>query len=247
MCRTTVSGVDPIPESVEAVEEFGPFEPELLQDLQDRSRQVQDLVPECVGVSLASQEHGMTVTVVATDEEIAALDGVQYVDDGPCVDAMRLQDPSDAQEYQHDMFEEAGWQLFAQATAASSIASTLTLPIVSGERVVGSVNLYATTARAFAGHHEEIAQIFGAWAPGAVTNADLDFSTRRTSQQAPQVLYEETRIQVAVGLLATANAISVETAVAQLSDAARRAGVSEAAIAEKLISGVRDADPRLDD
>jgi GAF domain-containing protein len=239
--------VDPIPESVEAVEEFGPFEPELLQDLQDRARQVQDLVPDCVGVSVASQEHGMTVTVVATDAEIAALDGVQYVDHGPCVDAMRLQDPQDAQEYQHDMFEEAGWQLFAQATAASSIASTLTLPIVSGERVVGSVNLYAATARAFAGHHEEIAQIFGAWAPGAVTNADLDFSTRRTSQQAPQVLYEETRIQVAVGLLAAANAISVETAVAQLSDAARRAGVSEAAIAEKLISGVRDADPRLDD
>ena len=55
--------------------------------------------------------------------------------------------------------------------------------------VVGTVNLYAASrpvpspvcARM-------LATIFGAWAPGAITNADLSFSTRDTAREAPQTL-----------------------------------------------------------
>jgi hypothetical protein len=35
----------------------------------------QRLVPDLAGISVASREHGLTFTLVATDEEIAALDG----------------------------------------------------------------------------------------------------------------------------------------------------------------------------
>jgi GAF domain-containing protein len=236
--------VQPIRESVEAVDEFGPFEPHLLEHLQARADQVRALVPECVGISLASQEHGVSFTVVATDEEIAALDGIQYVDDGPCVQAVRVEQ---VLEYQHDMLEEAGWHLFAQATAAVSIRSTLTLPIVAEQGVIGSVNLYASSPGAFTGHHEGIAEVFGAWAPGAVTNADLGFSTRRTSERAPQLLLEETHIQVAIGLLVSACGVTAEVALEQLVDAARRAGVSEAAVADRLIAGGARAAQHLDD
>jgi hypothetical protein len=86
--------VEPIPETSEAVDEFGPFDAadgDLLQVLLSRAELVRELVPECVGISLASLEHGVSFTVVATDEEIAALDGVQYADDGPCLEATRAQ------------------------------------------------------------------------------------------------------------------------------------------------------------
>ncbi|MCW2833713.1 MAG: hypothetical protein JWN68_1666 [Nocardioides sp.] len=232
--------MEPIPETSEAVDEFGPFETDLLERLQDKSHQVRELVPACVGISLASREHGVSFTVVATDEEIAELDGAQYLDSGPCVESVRAEQ---VLEYSGDDFmQESSWQVFALSTAAAGIASTLTLPILKEAQVVGSVNLYAASPDAFTGHHEAIAGIFDAWAPGAVANADLGFASRSTAQQAPQILHAETRIQVARGVLVDTQGISVDAAEEQLAQAARRAGVSEAALAERIISGVAYAE-----
>ncbi len=234
--------MEPIPESSEAVDEYGPFEPDLLENLRDRASQVRDLVPDCVGLSLASREHGVSFTVVATDEEIAALDGAQYLGSGPCVASVEA---AQVLEYTDESpLEESSWQMFAMATAAAGIRSTLTLPLVAeteGE-VLGSVNLYAAAPHSFDGHHEAIAHIFGAWAPGAVANADLGFSTRRTAEQAPELLYAEIRVEVAVGLLVEAEGISVTAAREQLRQAARRAGVDELTLAQRVIAGVAYAE-----
>ena len=106
--------------------------------------------------------------------------------------------------------------------------------MVDGE-VVGTVNLYAATADAFDDRHEELAHVLGAWAPGAVANADLSFETRRTAQNAPQILLDEMRIQVAVGILVASRNISVAAARTHLTSAASRAGVSETAFAKLII------------
>jgi len=228
--------VEPIPETTEAVNEFGPFEVNLLENLQGRARQVQELVPDCVGLSVASRAHGVTFTVVATDQEIAALDGIQYIQGGPCVESVRAErvlEYSDA-----ELLGESTWQLFGQATSAAGVTSTLTLPILVGEHVVGSVNLYAASPHAFTGHHEAIAKIFHAWAPGAVANADLSFSTRGIAEQAPQLLQQDVHIQVALGTLMSSQEINLAAAQELLSDAARRGGTTEAVLAEALIAGV---------
>ena len=237
--------MEPIPETSEAVSEFGPFEIDLIQHLKDKASQVRDIVPDCVGISLASREHGVSFTLVATDEEIAALDGVQYLDGGPCVDGVK---EVRVVEYRdEEVLGEDSWQLFAQATAAAAIASTLTLPILDQSQVVGSVNLYAATPHAFSGHHDEVAEIFDAWAPGAVANADLGFSTRGTAEQAPRLLYEEMRIQVALGILMSSRNLGLESAREQLHEAARRAGISQGALAERLIAGVTHGEHDLGD
>jgi GAF domain-containing protein len=237
--------VEPIPETSEAVNEFGPFEVDLLQNLKDRASQVREIVPDCVGISLASREHGVSFTLVATDDEVAALDGVQYLDGGPCVEGVEAER---VLEYRNEeLLGEGSWQLFAQATAAAAIASTLTLPILKQAQIVGSVNLYAATPHAFTGHHQEIAEIFSAWAPGAVANADLSFSTRETAEQAPRLLYEEMRVQVALGVLMSSQNIGLETAREQLRDAALRAGITEPALAERLIAGVSHGEHELEE
>ena len=226
--------MEPIPESAAASDEFGPFaEVDLLQQLTYRSDQVRAIVPDCVGLSLASCEHDDTLTVVATDREIALLDAVQYLSGGPCVDAVRAEQ---VVTFAHgDGLDEKAWQHFAQATAAWRIASTLTLPILAGGAVVGSINLYAASTDAFVGHHQAIARIFDAWAPGAVTNADLSFSTRAIAEQAPRKLQQDLDVQVAVGILAAARGIGWGEALDELQDAARRAGVSEADLAASVI------------
>jgi GAF domain-containing protein len=116
------------------------------------------------------------------------------------------------------------------------VASTLTLPIVEDGVVVGSVNLYGGSGRAFTGHHEAIARIFDAWAPGAVTNADLEFSTRQKAEQAPQQFRDEHDIGIAVGILVSEQGLDAANARDRLDQAAARAGVTTAQLARELIA-----------
>lgn len=236
--------LNPISETSEAIDDYGPFatgEEDLLDELGRRARQVRDLVPQCIGLTVASHEHGVSFTLVATDESIAALDAIQYLASGPCVEGAKAER---VLEYTHDeLLDEGDWRLFAQATGAASVASTLTLPILAEGRVAGTVNLYATSPDAFTGQHQQIAAIFDAWAPGAVANADLDFSTRNVAEQAPHILHEDLRLHAALGILMTDQHVDLETAKRRLHDAAQRAGASVSIVAEKLIAGIsQDAD-----
>jgi GAF domain-containing protein len=228
--------MEPIPETSEAASEFGPFlsgDVDLLDQLQVMAARVQEVVPDCVGLSLAYRELGVTFTLVASDESIAALDGLQYLDGGPCVAAV---DTAQVVEFTGDeLLGEQAWHLFVRGTAARGVASTLTLPLMAEGSVVGSVNLYAASPDSFAGKHDEVAAIFGAWATGAVTNADLSFVTRRTAEEAPRILAEDMRLHVAIGILVASMDISVETAQDKLRDAAAKAGVSPVTMADLVI------------
>lgn len=225
--------MEPIPETTEAVEEFGPFADGLLQTLTAQGRRVRAIVPDCVGVSLASLENGVTFTLASTAEELSLLDALQYAAGGPCVDA--VEQDRVLHYAPDDPLNEDQWQLFARGTAAVGIASTLSLPIMTNDTVVGGVNLYAASAHAFTGHHDEIANIFGAWAPGAITNADLSFTTRTLAEAAPRKLREEYHVQVAVGIVAVMNDITLDAARLQLRLASQRAGVNEAQLADTVI------------
>lgn len=227
--------MEPIPETLEAITELADAaDSDLLAGLKDRARLVRSLVPDCVGLSLASVEHGVTFTLVATSEEIATLDGIQHAFGGPCVDAAHT---DEVLEYQRDgaSRDELDWQDFARAAAAGGIGSTLSLPILEGERVIGTVNLYAASPEAFTGRHNALAVIFDAWAPGAVTNADLTFATRETARHAPQKLRDDSRIQMAAGVIAFRAELPVDEAHHLLTEAARRAGVAAADLAEIII------------
>jgi GAF domain-containing protein len=228
--------VEPIPESIEAMQERDPVieDDHLLERLQEISSDVQALVPDCIGLSVALLEDGLIVTLVATAAEIAVLDALQYLGDGPCIEAVRegaVVELNDA-----DLLDEESWRIFALASAASSVASTLTLPILHGSEVVGSVNLYAASGHAFTGVHEQLAELFGGWAPGAIENADLSFSTRLHAEQEPARLRSRARIDTAVGILAAYADLSPESARTRLEESAARAGVSLSRIAQAVIT-----------
>ena len=227
--------LEPIPVTLEAITvlEQTSDETTLLPTLLERARRVREIVPDCLGISLASLDHDLTFTLAASSKEIALLDAIQYLAGGPCVDA------ADSKEVracgQEALLDERSWQLFASAAAAAGVASTLTLPIIDGGRVSGTVNLYGASQSAFNGHHEEIAELFSAWAPGAVSNADLSFRTREQARQAPEELRRRSRIDIAVGILCAAEGVDAERARTLLAEAAQRARVDEADLAEAMI------------
>jgi GAF domain-containing protein len=232
--------MEPIPETLEALSELDPHVdgPTLLDQLTSTADRAKHVAPGLVGVSIASREHDLTFTLIATDAEIRALDAVQYLASGPCVDAIALgQGIATSPE---GLINESLWRDFARAGAAVGVNSTLTLPIIRAGKVFATVNLYGHAADTFEGRHEDLAAVFGAWAPGAVANADLTFSTRTAAERAPVHLQETAVIDTATGLLAAQRGLTVLDARRQLDDAARRAGVPVARLAKVVIDLHRD-------
>jgi len=232
--------VEAIPETLAALAELEAYVDDTALELglvaaADQGRAV---APGLVGVSVASRHFDITFTLVATDEEIATLDAVQYVSSGPCVDAMDLGHGITTSP--GGLLSEVRWGDFARASAAAGVHSTLTLPVVEpGGDVVATVNLYGSGRGTFEGRHQQLADVFGAWAPGAITNADLSFSTRRAAEQAPQRLEQLAVVDAATGIIAAQREITVGEARAQLEDAAFRAGVPLVRLA-RVVVGLSD-------
>ena len=227
--------MEPIRQTLEAIDELDPVldDGSLLDHLHRMAERARAVVPALVGISIASHDHGVTFTMVATDEEIAALDGVQYLAHGPCLEAFDTGQGLSVTE--QDLMDERRWQAFAVATSAAGIRSTLTYPVLQRGEVVGTVNLYGATDDAFDGKHEELAAALGTWAPGAVANADLTFSTRAVAEEAPGVLRNEALVDTAAGIVAADQGLTVEDAYERLRDASRRAGIPLAKIARTIV------------
>ena len=171
--------MEPIPETLQAFERARrpSWTRALLDQLRTTTDRARAVAPGLVGVSVASREEGITFTLVATAEEIAVLDAVQYVASGPCVDAMDL-GHGIATSPDGLLERGRGGRTSPGPAPRPAIHSTLTLPVVRRRRSVATVNLYGHAEDTFVDHHEALADIFGAWAPGAVANADLSFTTQ---------------------------------------------------------------------
>jgi GAF domain-containing protein len=217
--------MEPIPETRHALGGLGGPDAENISRLLDHmSRQVRAIVPDCVGLSLASLngDEQLTFTVAASSRELAMFDALQYLDGGPCEKAI-----STGQPVRTDDLHEEQWRLLAEVTAAKGVRSTLSFPMWEEGRVVGGVNLYGASARAFVGSEEALGALFGSSAREAVSNADLAFRTRTEARKTAERLEDRATISRAVDVLAERSNEDTSTARARLESAAARAGLSD--------------------
>jgi len=199
--------------------------------LQRIAGQVEAIVPQCVGLSLSLLRDNVTFTLVATDLQAVALDAFQDPDGGPCVQAVHDNEVLDVE----TALSEEHWSMYARATAAEGIQSSLSMPLVDRARVVGGVNLYASAPGVFEDHIDEVAEAVGAWAPAAVRDADLSFSSRLRAAEAPGVLADQADVDMATGLRAAGQHIDTTTAEQRLREAAERVGIAPADVARTVI------------
>jgi GAF domain-containing protein len=232
--------VEPIAATVRALERLARFgdtgAAEALAHLGDEA---QRLVPDCTGLSLTVLEDGMSITLVASNNESAVLDAMQYLGGGPCLESVAEERVVDADE--RDALDEGLWSLFSRASAAVGVASSLSLPIVRDGVVVGGANLYASTPDAFVGRHEALAAALGAWAPGAVADADLSFDQRREAAATVERITDQTNIDIATGIVAESQSVDTGTARTRIRDAAARSGLTDAEVA-RVVLEVRQLD-----
>ena len=223
----------PVPETQEAFDWLGAFGGGNVEDsLVQMSRRVREIAPDCVAMSLSVVEGDLTFTVQVDRSGASLLDAVQYLDGGPCINAMTEREVERTSDLPLD---EGRWQMFARAEALAGISSTLSLPILGDHHVVGGVNLYGSTSDAFEGRHEALADACGAWAAGAITNADLRFNTRVRAAATPGRLSDREDVNLARGLVAEVSDISVDEAGKRINMAAVQAMVSEAEFARFLL------------
>jgi len=122
--------VEPLPETRDTLEQLVAQGDTMLSvTLLRMGRRTTSIVPECVGLSLALLDDGLTFTLAATSEVVAGLDAVQYVDGGPCVQGAHENATIDVTP-EEELLGEDRWLLYAQASAAAGVRSSLTMPIL---------------------------------------------------------------------------------------------------------------------
>jgi hypothetical protein len=228
--------LEPLPETREALRSIAQgSDRDLTAELVRQGELVEEIVPNLVGLSLALVRDGLTFTIAATREHLALLDAIQYALGGPCVDAALHDSTVLSGDTDAGLLDEQRWVHFARASARYGVLSTLSMPIHGDGGVMAGVNLYAATPNAFAGREQRLAALLGAWAPGAVHNADLSFSSRAAARVAPQVLLDHSVLDQATGVVVAAHGVDQERARQIIADAARRAGQDELDVARELV------------
>ena len=226
--------VRPVSHSVEADEELprASAESALCREMRSLGEQVTRLAPACLGMSVTWTEHTDTFTLVASDPEIAVLDALQYLAGGPAEAVVARQHGIEADI--ESLLGEDSWSLYARATLARGVRSILALPLTQHGRVIGTVTFHGRTQDTFDGAHAEIARILAAWAPSAIALADPVLPGSRTAAPS-RALRDEGMINRAIATIAAARGVDTVTTKELLGDAAARAGVSPARVAEAVL------------
>ena len=213
----------------EALDEYISLtDPDLEESLLTMSDRAEQIVSECVGLSVTLLEDDLTFALVSPGLSTARADTP--------VLASLTRSANRTGSADFELLDEEHWAHRARADSAAGVASSLSMPMLDRGRVIGGITLYASSPDAFDGRHAELAAALGASADGAVTNADLGFDARRRAEEAPRRVRDEQVAEVATGILAGRMGIDLEAARARLGLAALQAGVREAQAATVVIA-----------
>ncbi|MCW2868282.1 MAG: uncharacterized protein JWR20_2470 [Marmoricola sp.] len=226
--------MQPIPETIEALQELARFaDDSTSRTLWQIGRSMEEIVPDIVGISVSLVAEELTLTMAATGPSVGHAVGRRDRTGTVSDEFMDITGPRD--DRAADVLDEERWHLFAQSTSATGVGSTLSLPIMHDGMVFAEVHLYGQSANAFVGHHHEVAEACGAWAACAVTNADLDFSSRSRAREAPVLLRDRALVDQATGALMTRHNLSVDDADRRLRHDAEEADLSNPQIARVVL------------
>lgn len=187
------------------------------------------LVPSAVALSVTLRDGGAPYTLVATDERTATLDAVQYAEGGPCVDCVTLGSDVPVQ----DTLAEQRWSGFGVAAALRDVRSTLSVA-GQGEGRTVAINLHASEPGAFDAAEDDVREAVAALAELALEAPPRDLSAR-TAPAGPLGGRDGDVVELAAGVIAAAEHVTLDQARSRLPDAAVRASVAVPTVARAVI------------
>jgi GAF domain-containing protein len=184
---------------------------------------------------------GVGVTLMVADRPVfvasnpfgAAVDAIQYrLSEGPCVMAAETQDVVWSGTIGAG---ERRWPCFVAQIAPLGLGSVLSVPIVSHDESIGSLNLYARARHTFDGADAaSVGQVVGSVA-GDLESLHLKVAAEAAAVELATVVRDRAEVDVAVGILMDRYVLRSRAARVLLSQLARQDGASEAASARRLI------------
>jgi transcriptional regulator with GAF, ATPase, and Fis domain len=170
-------------------------------------------IPGADGAGLTLLEDDRANTIVATAPFVTEIDDIQYsIGQGPCITAAR--------EGQTVMSGSLGgdprWRKFGGSVARLGVHSALSLPLITPDRIVGAMNVYAHAKDAFDKRSADLGEIFAVPAAIAVQNAQVLAQTRRLAERLQSALEERAVIDRAVGIMMSRSGGTADEAWARL-------------------------------
>jgi len=168
-----------------------------------------EAVPPAMFAGITMMVDDRVDTQAFTDPTSPEIDQAQYESGhGPCLDSFRHGAVIVAESLESD----DRWPEFAAAAIAHGVRSTLSLPMLSGERAVGALNFYAGIDRGFGEAEVETGQLFALQAAVVVMNAQAYWGARLKSEHLQLGLVNREMIDLAKGIIMNAMACGPDEA-----------------------------------
>jgi len=153
---------------------------------------------------------------------------------GPCVDA----GVTGTLLHVLDMRHETRWPDYAAAVVPRGVLSSLSVPLPVQTEVVGALNCYSRTPKAFTDEHVEVAVELAAHVAGAVANAVSHDQQATLAEQMRNAMATRAVIEQAKGILMRDNHCTADEAFAMLSTASQRSNRKLRDIADAMVRDV---------
>jgi GAF domain-containing protein len=170
-------------------------------------------IPGADGAGLTLMETERADTVVASAPFVAEVDAIQYgIQEGPCITAAATGRTVRSGALSTDR----QWPLFGPQVGRLGVHSALSLPLLTGDGVLGAMNVYARAPEAFDDHAVRVGELFAVPAAIAVQNAQVLASAQRLATQLQAAMTRRADIEQAKGILISRTGCSPEEAFDRL-------------------------------
>jgi GAF domain-containing protein len=190
----------------------------------------QETVPGSSGAGVSIIDGRRRTSSGSTDVRVREADALQYeLDEGPCLTATATRELVRID----DLAADTRWPRWASAALPLGLYAAMSVPMVTGDRSLGAIKVYANRPRAFKARDEELMRLFSAQAAVLVANVQAYERAKRLSVGMREAIRDRDRIHLAKGVLMGRSNLDEESALAVLLRQAEQDGrtVAEAALA----------------
>jgi GAF domain-containing protein len=199
-------------------------------------------VPGCDSAGVTVRVDGRDTTAAASDHYTLEIDRIQYqTDEGPCLEALA----SGERQQIEAISEETRWAEFCRRAAGDGLRSSVSFPLRLDGELMGALNLYARSERAFDDAALGVGTVFASQAAIALHNARLYAAARQLGEQLNEALQTRDAIGQAKGILMEREGVSDEQAFEMLKTISQNANVKLREIAHRLIEEKAEAQRKV--
>lgn len=235
-----VDRLESVSEAIESLQSLFTGERPLDELLQQVAASGAEAIADADAVSISVLAEPTPRTAACTDDRVLPLDREQYASGrGPCLEAADVGRPVRAVM----AADEHRWPEFVAAARACGITATLSVPLLADRvgnvpELVGSLNIYSTTATAFDPFDEALMRLYVLTAGMLITNARHWQRSRDTIGQLSDALTSRSVIDQAKGALRAVHGCSEDEAFQRLVKESQNTNTKVHAVARRFLDSL---------